>query len=140
MLQNHPSGSVTQSVIFADVSQNCLGRVPIHYIVIRYPQQMNKWLFVTRRIHFTTGHQCFPGCFCHPTVRNFDFSPNNSVVCETLKRCGASCVCQNANNHLTISKEMWHLTDMHVGPQGIFLQLSLCHRNVYSMNKRTSCT
>ena len=22
-----------------------------------------------------TGHQCFPVCFCHPTVGNFEFSP-----------------------------------------------------------------
>ena len=23
-----------------------------------------------------TGYQCFPACFCHPTVGNFDVSPN----------------------------------------------------------------
>ena len=34
MLQNHLEGSVTQSVIFAYFSQNLLGPVPIHYIVI----------------------------------------------------------------------------------------------------------
>ena len=38
---------------FADVSQNKLGPLPIHYIVIRYPQQMVQMAFVTCRIHFT---------------------------------------------------------------------------------------
>ena len=44
MLQNH-RGSVMQSVIFASVSQNWLGPVPILYIVIRYPQQMVRMAF-----------------------------------------------------------------------------------------------
>ena len=34
-----------QSVIFADISQNWLGPVPIHYIVIQYPQQMVQMAF-----------------------------------------------------------------------------------------------
>ena len=45
MLQTHLRGSVTQSVIFADISQTLLGPVPIHYIVIRYPQQMVQMAF-----------------------------------------------------------------------------------------------
>ena len=45
MLQNHLKGSVTQSVIFADVSQTSLGPLPIHYIVIRYSQQMVQMAF-----------------------------------------------------------------------------------------------
>ena len=38
-------GSVTQLVTFADVSQNSLCPLPIHYIVIRYPQQMVQMAF-----------------------------------------------------------------------------------------------
>ena len=37
--------SVTKSVIFADVSQNWLGPVLIHYIVIWYPKQMVQMAF-----------------------------------------------------------------------------------------------
>ena len=46
MLQNHLRGSVTQLPIFADISQNWLGPMPIiYYIVIRYPQQMVQMAF-----------------------------------------------------------------------------------------------
>ena len=45
MLQSHLRGLVTQSVIFADVSQNCLGPLPIHYFVIRYPQHIVQMAF-----------------------------------------------------------------------------------------------
>ena len=46
MLQNPLRGSVAQFVTFAGVSQNCLGPLPIHYvIVIRYPQQMVQMAF-----------------------------------------------------------------------------------------------
>ena len=43
VLQNHPKGSVTPLVTFADFSQNC--PLPIHYIVIRYPQQIVQMAF-----------------------------------------------------------------------------------------------
>ena len=73
---NHPKGSVTQLVIFADVSQNRLCPLPIHYIVIRYPQQMVQMAFYdlshTYHKHVTNVS---PACFCHPTVGNFDVSP-----------------------------------------------------------------
>ena len=45
MLQNHLRGSVTKSVILANVSQNLLGPVPIRYIVIRYTQEMVQMAF-----------------------------------------------------------------------------------------------
>ena len=42
---NYLKGSVTQLVTFADVSQNLICPLPIHYIVIRYPQQMVQMAF-----------------------------------------------------------------------------------------------
>ena len=41
---NHLRGSVTQSVIFP-VSQNSLSPLPIHYMVIQYPQQILRMAF-----------------------------------------------------------------------------------------------
>ena len=32
-----------------------------------------------------TGHHCFPSCFCHPTVWNFDVSPQQDATLETFK-------------------------------------------------------
>ena len=59
-LHNHLKGSVTQLVTFANVSQNRLCPLPVHYIVIRYPNRWYKWLFVTFRIHITNRLPMFP--------------------------------------------------------------------------------
>ena len=54
---------------FADFSQNWLCPLPIHYIAIRYPQQMVQMAFCDL-LH--TYHKqvtnVSPACFCHPTV------------------------------------------------------------------------
>ena len=64
-------------VTFADVLQNGLCQLPIHNIVIRYPNRWYKWLFVTCCIHITNGvTNLSQACFCHPTVGNFDVSPS----------------------------------------------------------------
>ena len=41
------------------------------------PNRWYKWLFVTFFVTYISqiGHQCFPACFCHPTVGSFDVSP-----------------------------------------------------------------
>ena len=77
MLQNHLRVSVTWSVIFADVSQNELGPMPVHYIVIPYPQQMVQMAFcdLSHTFHKKVTNVS-PTCFCHPTVGNFDVSTN----------------------------------------------------------------
>ena len=31
-----------------------------------------------------TGQQCFPACFCHPTVGNFGISPNKRQILRSL--------------------------------------------------------
>ena len=68
--------SVTQLVTFADVSQNGLCHLPIHYIVIRYPQQMVQVAFcdLSHTYHKQVTNVS-PACFCHPTVWNVDVSP-----------------------------------------------------------------
>ena len=43
--QKLPQSLVTALVTFADVSQNRLCPLPIHYIVIRYPQRMVQMAF-----------------------------------------------------------------------------------------------
>ena len=90
MSQNHLRGSVTQSVIFANVSQNWLCTVPIHYIVIRYPQKMVQMAFCDLQLakYITNRLQCFPACFCHPTVGNSDISPklfNMAVISRQIQ-------------------------------------------------------
>ena len=75
MLQNHLRGSVTQLVIFAYVSQNCLGPETIHYLVIRYPQQTVQMAFcdLSDTFHKQVTN-VLPACFCDPTVGNVDVS------------------------------------------------------------------
>ena len=67
--------SVTQLVTFADITQNRLCTLPIHYIVIRYPQQMVQ-MGLCDLSHTYQVTNVFPACFCHPTLGNFDVSPN----------------------------------------------------------------
>ena len=56
---------------FADFSQNRLCPLPIHYIVIRYPQQMVQMAFcdLSQTYHKKVTNVS-PVCFCHPTVGN----------------------------------------------------------------------
>ena len=72
-----PSKGITQMVTFADVPQNGLCPLPIHYIEIRYPKQMGQMAFcdLSHTYHKQVTN-ISPACFCHPTVGNFDVSPN----------------------------------------------------------------
>ena len=73
---NHLNGSVTELMTFADVSQNRLCPLPIHYIVIRYPQRMVQMaLCDLSHAYHKQVTNVSPACFCHPTVGNFDVSP-----------------------------------------------------------------
>ena len=75
MLQNHPKGSVTQLVTFADFSQNRLCPLPILYIVIRYTQQIAQMAFsdLSHTYHRQVTNVS-PAYFCHPNMGNFDVS------------------------------------------------------------------
>ena len=62
-------------------SQNRLCPLPIHYIVIRYPQQMVQMAFcdLLHTYHKQVANVS-PACFCHPTVGNFDVSSKKSFL------------------------------------------------------------
>ena len=78
MLWIHLRESVTQSMIFADVSKNRLCPLPIHYIVIQYPQQMVQMAFCELQHTF---HKQFINVSQHAFVilllGNFDVSTQN---------------------------------------------------------------
>ena len=82
MLQNHLRGSVTQSLIFANVSQIWLDPVPIHWYGTNGLLWLVAYISQTAQAAFHMGpswvrlgliwecclggHQYFPACFCHP--------------------------------------------------------------------------
>ena len=81
-----------QLVTFADVSQNGLCPLPIHYIVIRYPQQIVQMTFCNLSHTFHKQVTNVSGaCFCHPTVGNIDVTPNQILMYLTLSQ-WKSCV------------------------------------------------
>ena len=70
-------------MIFADVSQNWLSPVPIHYIVIQYPNRWYKWPFVTCHIHLTNRSPMFLSMFLSSHCGEFWLLPQRCGVLVT---------------------------------------------------------
>ena len=55
----------------------------LYTVVIQYPKQMVQMTFFLTCNQVTmAGNQCFPACFCHPTVGNCDVFPNPVILAK----------------------------------------------------------
>ena len=118
MLQNHPRGSFTQSVIFADTSENWLGPLPTP------TDGTNGLLWLVAYIS-QTGYQCFPARFCHPTVAGYPRHRENREngqkkflsgktqgiwkFCQTTGKTQESWFAQVVNYLILKVKDIWNL-------------------------------
>ena len=82
----HKSSQTSKGITYPvgadiDVSQNGLCPVPIHYIVIQYPQQMVQMAYCDlSHTYYKQVTNVSPACFCHPTLGNFDVSPYIKII------------------------------------------------------------